>query len=61
MRHIIHQIFERYLNSRQPEFDTSIRELWPTERFAPHAQASDTGSGSGVSDGRGRKAPRKDS
>jgi hypothetical protein len=39
MRHILHQIFERYLNSRQPEFDTSIRELWPTERFAPHAFA----------------------
>jgi hypothetical protein len=61
MRHIIHQIFERYLNSRQPEFDTSIRELWPTERFTLNTPAAGAGHGSGVSADRGRKPAHKDS
>ena len=60
MRHVIHQIFERYLNSQRAEFDTSIRELWPTERFAPLEPAAGQGSGGGISTGRGRKPPRKD-
>ena len=33
MRHILREIFERYLNIEQAAFDASPRELWPTDRF----------------------------
>jgi hypothetical protein len=34
MRHIIHQILARYLNTERAAFDASLRELWPTDRYA---------------------------
>ena len=56
MRHIFHEILERYLDSEQAAFDTSVRELWPTERFVLRTPAATHGSGSGA--GRGRKPAR---
>jgi hypothetical protein len=55
MRHILQEIFERYLNLEQASFDTSPRELWPTKQYAQPPQAP-AGSGSGA--GRGREPPR---
>jgi hypothetical protein len=57
MRHIFHEILERYLNSEQAAFDTSVRELWPTERYALRPRSTRSGSGSGT--GRGRKPARE--
>lgn len=44
MRHIFHEIFERYLNSEQSAFDTSLRELWASERlvFRPRSKGNGT-------------------
>jgi hypothetical protein len=33
MRNIFHEILARYLDSDQHGFDTTPRELWPSERF----------------------------
>lgn len=33
MRNIVHEIVARYLESNQHGFDTTPRELWPSERF----------------------------
>ncbi len=56
MRHIWHEIFERYLNSERAAFDTSLRELWPTERYALRPRSAGTGNGAG----RGREPRRSD-
>lgn len=56
MRHILQEIFERYLNSEQAAFDTSPRELWPTDRFVLRLPAAGNGNGAG----KGRKPPRDD-
>lgn len=53
MRHILKEIFERYLNSEQAAFDSSPRELWPTERYVLHTPGTANGSGNGA--GRGRE------
>lgn len=55
MRHILQEIFERYLNSERAEFDTSIRELWPSERFVLRTPKAAAGSGAG----RGRELLRE--
>jgi hypothetical protein len=57
MRHILREIFERYLNLEQAAFDTSPRELWPSERFAPQPQVvtaagDDPGQGGATPDTR---------
>ena len=54
MRHILHEIFDRYLNTERAEFDTSLRELWPTERYAAPPRSNGSGSGAG----RGREPTR---
>ena len=54
MRYVLHEIFERYLNSEQAAFDTSLRELWPTERYALLPRSAGNGSGAG----RGREPAR---
>jgi len=51
MRHILQEIFERYLNAEQVAFDTSLRELWPTERYV--LRVCPAGHGSGAGRGRG--------
>ena len=55
MRHILQEIFERYLNSELAAFDASPRELWPTKQYAQQPPPP-AGSGSGA--GRGREPPR---
>jgi len=54
MRHILHEIFERYLNSEQAAFDASLRELWPTERYTLQLRSAGNGNGAG----RGREPAR---
>lgn len=39
MRHILREIFERYLHLEQAAFDASPRELWPSERSTLPPQA----------------------
>ena len=55
MRNILQEIFERYLNAERAYFDTSVRELWPTERLVPRNPWAGAGSGSK----RGREAARE--
>jgi len=38
MRHILREIFERYLNAEQAAFVASPRELWPSDRFVLRPQ-----------------------
>ncbi len=47
MRHILREIFERYLNVEQAAFDTSPRELWPTERLVLRQPAARSGNSGG--------------
>ena len=47
MRHILQEIFERYLNAEQAAFDTSPRELWPTDRFVLRPHRANDGNGVG--------------
>ncbi len=54
MRHIFHQILERYLDSDQLAFDTSPRELWPSTQPAQRRQGAGSGGGIGHENGRGR-------
>jgi hypothetical protein len=35
MRHPVHVLLLRYLNSEQSAFDSTQRELWPSERIPP--------------------------
>jgi hypothetical protein len=35
MRHTLHRLLERWLNSDQHAFDSTQHELWPSERFVP--------------------------
>ena len=50
MRHILQEIFERYLNSEQAAFDTSPRELWPIDRYVLRPlQTARNGNGTGES------------
>ena len=35
MRHPVHQLLLRFLDSDQFAFDPSEHELWPSERFVP--------------------------
>jgi len=56
MRHILREIFERYLDSEQAAFDASPRELWPIDRYAFGARPA--GGGSGVA-GKGREPDRR--
>jgi hypothetical protein len=54
MRHILREIFERYLNSERAAFDTSPRELWPPEKFVPQPPVV---AAAGDDLGQGGKAP----
>ncbi len=47
MRHILQEIFERYLNSEQAAFNTSPRELWPTDRYVLRSSRKGSGNGAG--------------
>lgn len=55
MRHVLQEIFERYLNSESAAFDTSPRELWPTERYVLRTPSPASGSGAG----NGREPPQE--
>ena len=35
MRHPLHRLLERWLNSDQFAFDSTQHELWPSERIPP--------------------------
>jgi hypothetical protein len=35
MRHPVHRLLERWLNSDQFAFDSTQHELWPSERIPP--------------------------
>ena len=57
MRHILREIFDRYLNVEQAAFDTSPRELWPIDGFVPPPQVvaaagDDLGQGGTAPDAR---------
>ncbi len=54
MRHILREIFERYLNIEQAAFNASPRELWPPERFVLRPQVI---AAAGDDLGRGGTAP----
>ncbi len=45
MRNIFHEILARYLDSDQHGFDTTPRELWPSERFEFQIQIGRGASG----------------
>jgi len=45
MRNIFHEILARYLATDQHAFDTSPRELWPSEIFEFQLQIGRGGSG----------------
>ena len=55
MRHILQEIFERYLRLEQAAFDMSPRELWPTERQVLRQPAARSGNSGGH-----RSPPRND-
>ena len=54
MRHIFHEILQRYLDSDQFAFDTTPRELWPSPPFAPRPANAGNGGGIAERGGRGR-------
>ena len=45
MRNILHEIFARYLATDQHAFETTSRELWPSESFEFQLQIGRGGSG----------------
>ena len=45
MRNIFHEIFARYLATDQHAFETTSRELWPSESFEFQLQIGRGGSG----------------
>lgn len=40
MRHVFHEILARYLDTDQFAFETTPRELWPSDRFTLGLQAN---------------------
>ena len=54
MRHILHEILQRYLDSDQFAFEASPRELWPSPQPASRPANAGNGSGHGGRGGRGR-------
>jgi hypothetical protein len=59
MRHIIHQILARYLNSESAAFDASLRELWPTDRYAFRPRSAGNGAAPAEEPARNRAASRE--
>ena len=47
MRHILQEIFERYLNADLAAFDAAPRELWPTDRYALKPRSASSGNDAG--------------
>ena len=45
MRNIFHEIFARYLATDQHAFETTSRELWPSETFEFQLQFGRGGAG----------------
>ena len=60
MRNIFHEILARYLTDDQHSFDTSPRELWPSEHFEFQLQVGRGASGL-ASDSTKRRAARSES
>jgi hypothetical protein len=40
MRHVFHEILARYLDSDQPAFEATSRELWPEPRASWHPRVT---------------------
>ena len=59
MRNIFHEILARYLDTDQHAFETTSRELWPSERFEFQLQIGRGASGL-ASDSTKRRAARNE-
>ena len=60
MRNIFHEILARYLDPDQHAFETTSRELWPSERFEFQLQVGRSAAAGLASDSTKRRADRNE-
>lgn len=60
MRNIFHEILARYLNTDQHAFETTPRELWPSESFEFQLQIGRSAAAGLAADSTKRRAARSE-